>query len=151
MKIYVCNNSHTYIMNQHIPLGAWYGLDAKSWFFCTAHKKSEDFSLELYRFNGTRWIKARECSTTTHKIWVWANTHNFWWTKVHWFKDEDKEKSFVTKQDNHFRSVAKLMKHERVHKKSSSGIRLDEENYYASKIFTDYECTSRPMHDFPNY
>jgi hypothetical protein len=155
MKIYVCNNSSTYIWNQHIPFGAWYGLDNKSWWFCTAHGKSEDGSLELYRFNGTRWVKAREKSDTTHEIYAWATSKKFWWTKCHWFKEEDKQRSLVAKQiterDNHIRKYESLMAHKGTHKKSGSGIRLDKENFYADKLYTDYECTSRPMHDFQRF
>jgi len=148
MKIHICNDTHTYIWGQHIPFNAWYGQDSLSWWFCTAHGKSEDKSLELYRFNGMRWIKMRECSHTTHTIYQWAEHYNLWWTKVHWFKDEDRQKSLVAKQDNHLHSIANLMKHSRKHKKGGSGIRLDKENYYAQHTFTDYECSNRPLHDF---
>ena len=151
MKIYICNNSYTYIFNQHIPFNAWYGHDNKSWWFCTAHAKSEDFSLELYRYNGTRWIKAYENSVTTHKIWIWANAHNLWWTKVHWFKDEDRQRSLATKQDLHMKKYENLMKHSRKQKKGGSGIRLDKENYYANQLVTDYECSNTPIHDFKRY
>jgi len=150
MKIYVCNNNYTYIWGQHIPLGAWYGQDSKSWWFCTVHGKSEDNSLILYRFNGNRWVKINEVSRTTQSICQWAESTHSWWTKCHWFKEEDREKSFVTKQDNHMKTYESLMKHDRKHKKSS-GIRLDRENYYAQHTFTDYECTNRPMHDFRSY
>ena len=149
--IYICKDTNTYVWGQHIPFGAWYGLDAQSWWFCTAHGKSSDGSLELYRYNGIRWIKARENSGTTHKIWAWANKHNLWWTKCHWFKEEDRRKSLVAKQELHMRRFKNMMKHERKHKRGSSGIRLDKDNYYADKLIIDYECSSRPMHDFRTY
>ena len=128
MKIYICNNSYTYVWNQHIPFGAWYGEDEKSWWFCTAHSRSNDGSLVLYRFNGTRWVKAHENSITTRMIWAWAEKIGAWWTKCHWFKEEDKKKSLVTRRDTHMKKIESMMKHERRHKKSSSGIRLDKEN-----------------------
>ena len=151
MKICVCNNAHTYIWGRHIPFGAWYGQDAKSWWFCTIHGKSEDGSLVLFRFNGTRWVKAQENSDTTRKICQWAESKGVWWTKVHWFKEEDNHKRLVAKRDNHVKSIQSMMKHERVQKKGGSGIRLDKENYCADKMFIDYECSSRPMHDFRRY
>ena len=150
MKIYICNNAHTYIWGQHIPYNAWYGQDSKSWWFCTIHGRSDDGSLVLYRFNGTRWVKVHENSDSTRTIWVWAESNALWWTKVHWFKEEDKQKSLVTKRDNKFSEYANLMKHSRKHKKSG-GIRLDKENFYANKLFTDYECRNIPMHDFRQY
>lgn len=150
MKIYICKNPHTYIWNQHIPLNAWYGEDSESWWFCTTHGKSEDGSLILFRFNGVRWEKRHELSRTTRVICVWAESRSLWWTKVHWFKDEDKKKSFATKQDIKFNNYVNLMKHERKHKKSG-GIRLDKENHYANKTFTDYECRNIPMNDFRRY
>ena len=148
MKIYRCNNSRTYIWGQHIPLGAWYGQDHQSWWFCTVHGKSEDNSLTLYRFDGTRWVKGVERSNTTLQVCVWAEHYGLWWTKCHWFKEEDKEKSLVAKQELHKKRYQSLMKTDRHHKKGGNGIRLDKENYYAQHTFTDYECTSRPMHDF---
>lgn len=148
MRIYICNDSHTYIWGQHIPLSAWYGQDDKSWWFCTAHGKSDDGTLELYRFNGTRWIKERERSTTTRNIYAWASANRLWWTKCRWFKDEDRQKSLVAKRDNHLKTYQNMMKHDRVHKKGGSGIRLDKENYYADKTIIDYECRNIPMHDF---
>lgn len=156
MKICICKDAHTYIWGQHIPFNAWYGQDGLSWWFCTAHGKSEDKSLELYRFNGVRWVKMREQSVTTNVIYQWAEHYNLWWTKVHWFKtEEDRQKSLVAKQilkhESHIRKIENLMKHTRKQKKGGSGIRLDEENYYANKLFTDYECCSRPMHDFRRY
>ena len=150
MKIYVCNNSHTYIWEQHIPLGAWYGQDSKSWWMCTAHGRTDDGSLVLYRFNGTRWVKAHENSNTTRLIWAWAESRCVWWTKVHWFKEDDKQKSFVAKHDSHIKKYENMMKHDRKHKKSG-GIRLDQENFYADKIFVDYECRNIPMHDFQKF
>lgn len=151
MKIYICNDAYTYVWGQHIPFGAWYGQDNKSWWFCTAHGKSDDNSLTLYRFNGTRWIKIHEVSETTKSICQWAESTGSWWTKVHWFKEEDKQKSLVTKRDLRMKQWTNMMKHERKHKKSGSGMRLDKENYYADKTFIDYECSNRPMHDFQSY
>ena len=150
MKIYICNSKNTYIWGQHIPLKAWYGQDAKSWWFCTEHEKTQDCSLVLYRFNGTRWVKAHEHSNSTRTIWAWADTYNLWWTKVHWFKDTDKQRSLVARQELRFNQYVNLMKHDRKHKKSN-GIRLDKENYYADKTLTDYECCFVPMHDFRTY
>ena len=151
MKIYICNNSHTYIWGQHIPFGAWYGEDAKSWWMCTAHGKSENGSLVLYRFDGTRWIKSQENSVTTHKIWAWADKYGLWWTKCHWFKEEDKQISLAAKQYLHEKKRENMMRHTRKHKSGGSGMRLDRENYYADKLIVDYECSSRPMHDFQRY
>lgn len=150
MKIGICNNPHTYIWGQHIPYNAWYGQDSKSWFFCTAHGKSDDGSLVLYRFNGARWVKNTEKSRSTLMICTWAETNGLWWTKVYWFKDDDKQKSLVARQDNKFNEYANLMKHDRKHKKNG-GIRLDKENHYASKTLTDYECRNIPIHDFRSY
>ena len=150
MKIKVCSNSYTYIWEQHIPLNAWYGQDKKSWWFCTAHGKTDDGSLMLYRFDGTRWGKTLENSNTTHEIWAWAETNGLWWTKVHWFKDEDKKRSLAAKQNSKFTQYENLMKHDRKHKKSN-GSMLHRENYYADKTFTDYECRNNPMHDFRKY
>lgn len=150
MKINVCNHSQTYIWNQHIPLNAWFGKDSKSWWFCTEHKKSTDGSLVLYRFNGTRWEKTNENSDTTRTICAWAEATSLWWTKVHWFKEEDRKKSLVAKQDSHRSYYMNLMKHSRKHK-NGVGIRLDKDNYYADKTFTDYECNNNPMHDFRKY
>lgn len=108
--IHICNNAHTYIYNQHIPLGAWYGQDSKSWWFCTTHKKSSDYTLELYRFDGVRWVKASERTTTTKKICEWATTNKLWWTKCHWFKETNKKINLVTKENNNFNYYASLMK-----------------------------------------
>lgn len=151
MIIYICNNSHTYVWNQHIPYGAWYGQDEKSWWFCTAHGKNEDKSLTLYRYNGTQWIKTHERSNTTLKIYAWAEHHDLWWTKCHWFKEEDKQKSLVAKHDSHMKKYENMMKAERKHKKGSNGIRLDKENYYADKLIIDYECSKKPLHDFQRF
>ena len=150
MNIYICDNTHTYIWGQHIPYNAWYGQDAKSWWFCTVHGKSEDNSLILYRFNGERWIKNQEKSATTLKICAWANAAALWWTKVYWFKEDDKQKSLVAKQHNKFNKYESLMKHDRKHKKSG-GSMLYKENFYANKTFTDYECRNIPIHDFRKY
>lgn len=149
-NICVCNDDYTYIWNQHIPKGAWYGQDETGWWFCTVHKKSEDNTLELRRFNGTRWIKVYENSRTTQDICAWATHRRLWWTKVHWFKDEDRTKSLVARHDSYIKSYQMMMKHDRKHKKGS-GIRLDKENFYADKLIIDYECSSRPMHDFRTY
>lgn len=116
--------------------------------FCTVHAKSYDDSLELRRFNGQRWIKVHELSITTRTICKWATMHNLWWTPVHWFKEEDKNVYAQFRQDAYFTELSKLMKHERKHKKSGSGIRLDKENFYANKSITDYECRKNTMHDF---
>lgn len=151
MTIYVCKDSHTYIWNQHIPVGAWYGQDEKGWWFCTVHKKSEDNTLELRRFNGIRWIKVQENSKTTQNICAWATHRGLWWTKVHWFKEEDRKKSLVAKRDNHMKKYQGMMKHDRKRKSGGSGIRLDKENFYADKSIIDYECSSRPLHDFRTY
>lgn len=149
MQVLICNNAHTYVWGQHIPFNAWYGQDALSWWFCTAHGKSDDASLELYRFNGVRWVKMREQSTTTKSICQWAEVRGLWWTKVHWFKEEDKQKSLVAKQHKHIKNIQNMMKHDRKHKSGGSGIRLDKENFYADKTITDYECSKRPLNDFP--
>lgn len=151
MNIEICNDNYTYIWNQHIPKGAWYGKDEKSWWFCTVHKKSDDNTLELRRFNGTRWIKVQENSKTTQDICAWATHRKLWWTKVQWLQEEDRKKRCVAQRDNHINKYKVMMKHDRKHKKSGSGIRLDKENFYANKSFTDYECSSRPMHDFIKY
>ena len=150
MNINICNDSYTYIWNQHIPLNAWYGQDDESWWFCTVHGKSEDNSLELRRFNGTRWIKVYENSSTTQAICAWATHKRLWWTSVHWFNEEEEQKSLVARRNNSFNKYANMMKHDRKHKKGN-GIRLDKENFYASKIFTDYECSNNPVHDFRQY
>lgn len=116
MNISICNNAHTYIWGQHIPLGAWYGKDgenATDFWFCTVHAQSDDNTLELRRFNGIRWIKVRENSDTTKNICQWATSCGLWWTKCHWFKEEDKEKSLVTKQDNHMKIIQNMMRHDR--------------------------------------
>lgn len=113
MKIAICKNTHTYIMNQHIPYGAWYGADSKGWWFCTAHGKSKDGSLELYRYNGQRWVKSQENSATTRSVCAWAESAGLWWTKCHWFKDEDRQKSLVAKQNDHMKMYENLMKHRR--------------------------------------
>ena len=151
MKVQVCINNYTYIWGQHIPLNAWFGHDNISFFFITAHKPSDDFSMVIYRYNGVRWEKRYEISQTTRTIYAWANHHNLWYTKCHWFKSEDRQKSIVARHDNHTKYISNMMKHSRKHKKSGSGIRLDKENFYADKTFTDYECRNKPMHDFPRY
>ena len=110
MNIEICNNSYTYVWNKHIPLNAWYGQDETGWWMCTAHGRSKDKSLELYRLNGTRWTKSREISDTTRKIWEWAEVHRLWWTTVHWFHEEDKIKSFVTKQHHKMSEYENMMK-----------------------------------------
>lgn len=151
MNISICKDAYTYVWGQHIPGGAWYGQDDKSWWFCTAHGRNDDGSLILYRFNGTRWSKSAECSKTTLEICAWADKHKLWWTKCHWFKEEDRQKGLVARRDSHIKQYKDMMRHERKHKKGGSGIRLDQENYYASRMVTDYECSSRPLHDFPQF
>lgn len=149
MQIFICNDNHTYIWNQHIPLNAWYGCDSIGWWFCTVHGEPKDQNtLELRRFNGERWIKVCEQSITTQNICQWATTMHLWWTSCHWFKDEDRQKSLVAKHQAHIKSVQNMMRHERKHKSGGSGIRLDKENYYADKTITDYECRKNTMHDF---
>lgn len=152
MNISICTNNHTYIWSQHIPLNAWYGQDkedSSGWWFCTVHgKPEEDNTLELRRFDGVRWIKVRENSDTTRNICQWATSLHLWWTKCHWFKDEDRQKSLVTRQNKHLNDIQNLMRHSRKHKKGGSGIRLDKENYYADKTITDYECCKTTLHDF---
>ena len=148
MNIEVCNNTYTYIWDKHIPLGAWYGQDENGWWFCTAHGRSKDNSLTLFRYNGRHWTKALENSRTTHIIWAWAEKNGLWWTKCHWFIEEDKHTSLVARQYNHNQRYINMMKHDRKHKKSGSGVRLDKENFYADKTIIDYECSSRPLHDF---
>ena len=151
-NISVCKNTHEYIWGQHIPLNAWYGCDSVGWWFCTVHGKPEnDNELELRRFNGERWIKVREQSVTTKNICEWATTMHLWWTKCHWWKEDDLQKSLVTKHDRHTRSIQNMMKHSRKHKSGGSGIRLDKENYCADKTITDYECSKSPLHDFQRY
>lgn len=151
MNISVCENPHEYIWGQHIPLNAWYGCDSAGWWFCTVHGKPENDELELRRFDGFRWIKVRENSETTRNICQWAATMRLWWTKCHWWKEEDTQKSLVTKHDRHTRSIQNMMKHSRKHKSGGSGIRLDKENYCADKTITDYECSKSPLHDFQRY
>lgn len=110
--------------------------------------------LELRRFNGECWVKVCENSDTTQAICQWATALRLWWTKCQWFKEEDKQKSLVTKQlirqERHMNSLKSLMKHDRKHKSGGSGIRLDVENFRADKTFTDYECTNNHhrFHDF---
>ena len=152
MDISICKNPHEYIWGQHIPLNAWYGCDSVGWWFCTVHGKPEnDNELELRRFNGSHWIKVCENSETTRNICQWATTMRLWWTKCHWWKEEDAQKSLVTKHDRHTRSIQNMMKHSRKHKSGGSGIRLDKENYCADKTITDYECSKSPLHDFQRY
>ena len=151
-NISVCKNTHEYIWGQHIPLNAWYGCDSVGWWFCTVHGKPEnDNELELRRFNGSRWIKVHENSETTHNICQWATSLRLWWTKCHWFKEEDAQKSLVTKHERHINGLKNMMKHSRKHKSGGSGIRLSKENYYADKTMTDYECSKNPLHDFKRY
>lgn len=151
MKISVCRNAHTYIFNQHIPLNAWFGKDTQSWWFCTVHGRNEDGTLTIFRFNGVRWIKVQEISNTTQKICAWADAFDMWWTKVYWFKKEDKQISLVAKQYAHDKHYENLMRHDRKHKKGGSGMRLDRENYYANKTVTDYECRKKTIHDFRKF
>lgn len=151
INISVCENNHEYIWGQHIPLNAWYGCDSVGWWFCTVHGKPEnDNELELRRFDGSRWIKVRENSETTRNICQWATAMHLWWTKCHWWKEEDAQKRLVTKQYNHMKSIENMMRHDRKHKSGGSGIRLDVENFRADKTFTDYECTNNHhrFHDF---
>ena len=110
MKLGICKNAHTYINNQHIPLGAWYGYDATGWLFCTVHAKSQDGSLELYRYNDERWVKALENSATTRAMCAWAESAGLWWTKCHWFKDEDRQKSLAAKQYVNMKKYESLMR-----------------------------------------
>ena len=152
MNISVCKNNYEYIWNQHIPLNAWYGCDSVGWWFCTVHGKPENGNeLELRRFNGTCWIKVREDSETTQNICQWATTMRLWWTKCHWFKEEDTQKNLVTRQERHIRNIQNMMHHARKHKSGGSGIRLDKENFRADKTITDYECSKSPLHDFQRY
>ena len=149
MNISVCKNNYEYIWNQHIPLNAWYGCDSVGWWFCTVHGKPEmgnDF--DLRRFYCTCWIKVREDSETRQNICQWATTMRLWWTKCHWFKEEDTQKNLVTRQERHIRNIQAMMHHARTHKSGGSGIRLDKENFRADKTFTDYECSKNPLHDF---
>ena len=149
MNISICTNNHVYIWNQHIPLNAWYGCDFIGWWFCTVHAKPENGNeLELRRFDGSKWVKVRENSETTRDICQWATSMRLWWTKCHWFKEEDFQKSLVTKHECHMKELNDMMKHSRKHKSGGLGIRLDKENYYADKIVTDYECCKEPFHDF---
>lgn len=151
-NILVCKNTHEYIWGQHIPLNAWYGCDELGWWFCTVHGKPEnDNELELRRFDGSRWIKVCENSETTRNICQWATTMRLWWTKCHWWKEEDFQKSLVTKHDRYTRGIQNMMKHSRKHKSGGSGIRLDKENFRADKTITDYECRKITMHDFQRY
>ena len=150
MEIHICKDAHTYIWGQHIPGGAWYGEDDQSWWFCTQHGRSDDGSLVLFRFNGVRWVKSAENTPTTRDIWTWAESAGLWWSKCHWFKEEDKRRSLAAKRDAHIKKYENLMKHDRKHKKGC-GMRLDKDNYYADKIFIDYECSSNPMHDFQRF
>lgn len=111
MKIFICNDKDTYILNQHIPFNAWYGCDSQGWWFCTVHgEPEEDNTLELRRFNGERWIKVREQSATTKNICEWATSMNLWGTKCYWFKTEDRQKSLVAKHYKHIKSIEKLMR-----------------------------------------
>lgn len=152
MNISVCKNSHEYICGQHIPLNAWYGFDELGWWFCTVHGKPENGNeLELRRFDGLRWVKVRENSETTQNICQWATSLHLWWTKCHWWKEEDVQKSLVTKHDKHTKNIENMMRHSRKHKSGGSGIRLDVENFRANKTFTDYECRKVSMHDFQRY
>lgn len=113
MKINICKDNYTYIWGQHIPGNAWYGQDEKSWWFCTAHGRSEDGSLVLFRFNGTRWVKALENSDTTRAIYQWAESTGAWWSKCHWFKEEDRHRSFVAKQHFYINNIENMMRHDR--------------------------------------
>lgn len=150
-NILVCENPHEYIWGQHIPLNAWYGCDSVGWWFCTVHGKPENDELELRRFDGSRWLKVRESSETTRNICQWATSLHLWWTKCHWFKKEDIQKSLVAKHDKHIKNIENMMRHSRKHKSGGSGIRLDKENFRANKTFTDYECRNVTMHDFQKY
>lgn len=157
MNIEICKDNNTYIWGFHVPLNAWYGCDKEydstGWWICTVHgQPEENNTLELRRFNGDRWVKVRENSDTTQAICQWATSLHLWWTKCYWFKNKDKEKSFVTKQlakhERHINSLKNMMKHDRRHKPGGSGIRLDKENFRADKTITDYECRGVTMFDF---
>lgn len=154
MNIAICNDSHTYIWDFHLPVNAWYGCDTDGWWLCTVHGKPEnDNELELRRFDGVRWYKVRENSETTRNICQWATAKKLWWTKCHWHKSEDVEKRLVAKHDRYMRCMENLMSHDRKHKSGGSGVRLDKENFYANKLFTNYECASNSnkLHDFKQY
>lgn len=146
MDISICKDNNTYIWGFHVPFNAWYGQDGDdswNWWVCTVHgQPKEDNTLELRRFNGENWVKVRENSDTTQAICQWATSLRLWWTKCHWFKDEDKEKNLVTRQlikhERHTNSLKNMMRHDRRHKKGGSGIRLDVENFRADKTFTEY-------------
>lgn len=146
MDISICKDNNTYIWGFHVPFNAWYGQDGDdswNWWVCTVHgQPEEDNTLELRRFNGENWVKVRENSDTTQAICQWATSLRLWWTKCHWFKDEDKEKNLVTRQlikhERHTNSLKNMMRHDRRHKKGGSGIRLDVENFRADKTFTEY-------------
>ena len=142
MNIEICNDNYTYIWNQHIPLGAWYGQDENGWWFCTKHKMSKD-TLTLRRFNGVRWLEIEETSRTTQNICAWATHRGLWWTKSQWLMAEDRKKSLVARHDSHRKSYQNMMKHDRKHKKSGSGIRLDKENFFAYELVTDYACSNK--------
>lgn len=151
MRIYVCRDAHTWIYNQHIPQGAWYGEDMHGWWFCTAHLPRVDGALQLYRFNGTRWVSHYELSNTVRAICGWADRHNLWHTKNKWYKVEDKQNSLAAKQYNHTKQVENMMRHSRKHKSGGMGVRLDKENFYSDKTFTDYECRKVALNDFQRY
>lgn len=146
----VCGDDHTWIGGQHMPLNAWYGRDEKSWWFCTAHARSKDGSLTLYRQSDSRWVKSWELSPTTRMVWRIAETNCFWYTPCHWFKREDAGRRVYAENQLHFNAVEHMMAHGRRRKAGGSdGVRLDKENARAETTFTDYECSSSAMNSFP--
>ena len=143
MNISVCKNDREYIWGQHIPLNAWYGCDELGWWFCTVHGKPEnDNELELRRFNGERWIRVRENSETTRNICQWATTMRLWWTKCHWWKEEDRLINLAAKRDANIKKFENMMRHSYKRKKCGGGSLI-----YNGSI-TDYECSKNPLHDF---
>lgn len=150
MKLYICNNSHTYIWDFFVPLNAWYGQDNKGWWICTKHAPQKDGYLYLRRFNGITWIESLEKSATTNCICRIATKNKLWYTKVTWFKAAEKVIKKMTKKEQNHNNYANMMKHDRRHKSGGgSGTPLWKDYKQATITFTDYECTKYALNDFP--
>lgn len=124
-----CNivNEETIIHGLRIPKHAILlipdtGTIIVSWKF---HQKREN-KLEVlcYSKKENKWYRFHEKNEYTEIMWNERRKHR-----------KDLQEEYI--------NYAYIMKHDRKHKKGGGGTRLTRSN-----TVTDYECTSRPLHDF---
>ena len=68
LRVTLCNKTANIWYGFHVPVGALYGKDKDGQKFVFTHIPYKGDGLILYRYNGSEWIRSKECNGLTDYI-----------------------------------------------------------------------------------